>query len=87
MRREGGELAIVKRSGWHAQRCEGARGGGMSGVCPTWKRPKRSGSAAHKLAERAHHAVGASNALHLLVARALEERERLLELKASWGWP
>ena len=38
-----------------------------------------------QLLERAKHAVGASNLLHLLVTRALEERERLLELKAAGG--
>ena len=38
-----------------------------------------------QLLERAKHAVGASNMLHLLVARALEERERLLEFNAAGG--
>ena len=38
-----------------------------------------------QLPERAEHAVGASDMLHLPVARALEERERLLELKAAGG--
>ena len=38
-----------------------------------------------QLLERAEHAVGASDVLHLRVARALEERERLLELKAAGG--
>ena len=38
-----------------------------------------------QLLQRAKHAIRASDALHLLLARALEKRERLLELKAAGG--
>ena len=40
-----------------------------------------------QLLQRAKHAVRASDVLHLLVTRALEERERLLELNAAGGVP
>ena len=38
-----------------------------------------------QLLERADHAVGTANVLYLRVARAFEERERLLECKAAGG--
>ena len=49
------------------------------------KAVQAGGQRGTQLLERADHAVGTANVLYLRVARAVEERERLLECKAAGG--